>query len=300
MTTPMQPAATMRPPAILVPLDGSRHATVALPVARGLADQLGAVLQLIHIAEPRLTPEELLTRVGLTPEQLFGSVLDQQAGSPAEAIVRLARARPCSYIVMCTRTGMEKPRGQLGSVAEEVLRTAPCPLVLVQPERGLHPWALRSVLLPHDGTPATAVLLRPALDLTSRVGATLSVLHVAAIGRPRPTEPGALTVPRYIDQPHHEWTGWQQEFLQRVRALGQSPAALPLSLHVAQGEPGAEIVRFAKAHAADLIVLAWHGSLEETHAATLKAVIHEAPCPVLILRADAASLSEERAGATAR
>lgn len=273
-------------PIVLVPLDGSLHALAALPVARAMAELEGATLHLAHVGEPRLPPGELLQRLGLTRDDLWGAVISQVTGPPAEGILRLARELRSCLIAMCTHTGMEKPYGELGSVAEGVLRHAPCPLVLVQPERGLRPWALREVLLPHDGTPATAAAIHPALDLVDRAGARLTVLHVATLGARTAVEAGALGVPRYVDQPQHEWPAWAQEFLDRVRGLGHAPEGIPIRLLVAPGAPGEQIVRCARERGSDLIVLAWHGSLAPARAATLKRVIRDAPCPALVLRTE--------------
>ena len=44
----------------------------------------------------------------------------------------------------------------LGRTAMKVLQNAPCPVVLVPPERGATPWHLHHILVPHDGTPAPA------------------------------------------------------------------------------------------------------------------------------------------------
>ncbi len=269
---------------IVVPIDGSVHALVALPVAKGLAEILGATLHVVHVAERILPPRELLPRLGLTPEQLRGSVIDQAAGRPAEGIVRLARHLHSVLIVMCTHTGVEEPVGELGPIAREVIRDAPCPVVLVRPERGLRSWALQRVLLPHDGTPTTAAAIGPAADLAHRAKAELLVLHVAAPGAPRPAEQGTFAAPRYLDQPQHEWPAWTREFLARMRSLGHPPEAVKMRLSLASGDPGAEIVRFAEARNADLIVLGWRGHLEAERAATIKAVVQDAPCPVLILR----------------
>jgi quercetin dioxygenase-like cupin family protein len=54
-------------------------------------------------------------------------------GNPAAEILRLARALKCDLIVMSThgRTGLA--RMLTGSVAEEVLRQAPCPVLLTRP-----------------------------------------------------------------------------------------------------------------------------------------------------------------------
>lgn len=271
-------------PTVLVPLDGTTHALVALPVARVLAELAHVTLHVVHVAEPVLPARELLEKLGLTPAQLHGSVLDQTTGPPAEGILRAAREWQSRYIVMCTHTGLMQLHGGLGPVAEAVLCEAPCPVVLVRPTRGLRPWTLRQILLPHDGTPATAIATHQALDLAEQAGAQVIVLHVAA-PHPEPTpEQGAIAGPRYLDQPQHEWPAWVDEFLTRMRALGHAPETLALRVLLGKGEPGAEIVRVAESQQADLIVLAWRGYLEAARAATVKAVIAAAPCPVLILR----------------
>ncbi len=276
----------MKVPTILVPLDGSSRATVALPVARAFAELEGATLHIVHIGEATVPPSAVLEKLGLTPEQLRGCVLDQATGPPAARIVRLAGERGNVLIVLSTHTATDKPRGALGRVAEEVLCKAPCPVVLVQPERGVEPWLLRKILLPHDGTPTTAAAVSPAADLAIQAGAELLVLHVAEPGARRPTEPGTLVTPRYVDQPQHEWSSWAREFLERLAALGPCPAAVRLRLLLGTGEPGVEIVRAAEEHDCDLIVLGWHGQLAAEHASTLKTVIREAGFPLFALRVE--------------
>ena len=54
-----------------------------------------------------------------------------------------------------------------------VLGKAPCPLVLVPPDRGSAPWHLHHVLLPHDGTPSTSAALAPAEEIAEHAGAEL-------------------------------------------------------------------------------------------------------------------------------
>ncbi|MBI4498330.1 MAG: universal stress protein [Chloroflexi bacterium] len=296
------PSGAPRTPTIIVPLDGTTHALAALPVAQALAELEGAMLHVVHVAEPVLPPRELLAKLGLTPERLRGSVIEQEVGAPAAGIVKAAREWQSVLVVMCTHTGLDKARGQLGSVAEATLYDAPCPVALVRPERGLEPWTVRRVLLPHDGTPVSAAAIGPAADLAHRAQAQLDVLHVSAPGAARPVEPGTFAMPRYLDQPQHEWPAWAREFLERLRGLGHLPAARRLHLFLAKGDPGTEVVRFARDHQSDLIVLAWRGHLEAARAATVKAVIGDTPCPVLVVRVEpervpAATLpSERRAG----
>ncbi len=271
---------------IIVPLDGSVHALVALPVARTLAEQEGATLHLVHVEGRALPPRDLVSQLGLAPEQMYDSVLNQLIGSPALSIVQEAVEHQSMLIVMCARTGQTEAYGGLGPVAADVLSMAPCPVVLVSPQRGMQSWTLHQILLPHDGTPTMAAAIHPALDLAERSGAELWVLHVAAPRTTPAVEPGTLGAPCYLDQPQHEWPAWTREFLGRLYALGHPPENMTLHLSLAKGEPGDEIVRFASEHRSDLIVLAWRGHLEAERAATLKAVIQAAPCPVFILRVE--------------
>lgn len=273
-------------PTILVPLDGTPRATPALPVARTLARLTGGTIHAMHVAERRIPEDQLLEQVGLTREEIHGTVLDVETGSPAEAIVRAAHEYDDAIIVICSHTAADRPTGTLGHVAEAVLREATVPIVLVQPERGHRPWNVDHVLLPHDGTPTTAAGFAPSQTIARNADAELLVLHVAEARGGQPTEPGTFTVPPYIDQPQHEWPAWAAEFLDRIECRYELPPDLRLRLELATGEPGTEILRYARERGSDLIVLAWHGRDEADRAATLRTIIRDAPCPVLIYRAE--------------
>ncbi|MBI2893724.1 MAG: universal stress protein [Deltaproteobacteria bacterium] len=268
---------------VIAPLDGTAAAMSAMPVARTMATLAGATLRLVHVVEQAEPAGRIEARVAAGVEDLRGAVVDRLAGTPAPAIVRAASEREGTLIVMCAYTGPRTPPRGLGSVAEAVLLDGRHPVLLVQATRGNRPWQLRRVLLPQDGTPTTARALGPSITLTERAGAELVVLHVAAPGVVPSAEPGSLGAPTYQDQPQHEWPAWRREFLHRVRCLCSLPLRARLELALAQGDPGAEIVRFAAQREADLIVMSWRGSLEPRRAAALKTVIIEAPCPVLVL-----------------
>jgi len=60
-------------------------------------------------------------------------------GEPAEQIVRLANELNCDLIVLGTHARSGLPRLVLGSVAEEVLRSAPCPVLIVKASRPARP-----------------------------------------------------------------------------------------------------------------------------------------------------------------
>ena len=277
----------MAPATLLVPLDGSTNATAALSVARGLAHLKGATVVLIHVGSEALAPHELLGRMRLSAEDVRGLMIDQCTGSPADAIVREAAARHTMLIVMCAPARPDGPLHAFGSVLGDVLLRAPCPVVLVPSIRSRHPWALRQLVLPHDGTPTSAAAIAPTADLASRAGAELVVLHVATPGAERPAESGTFVVPRYLDQPQHEWPAWSREFLERVRGLGYPANIEKIRLVLAHGEASAAILEFAQRNASDLIALAWRGRLEPERAQTIRRVIRDTSCPVIVFRVQA-------------
>ena len=269
---------------VLVPLDGSVHATAAIPVARGFGELLHASVVLLHVSEDPLTPNTLVGRMKLSDEDVSGLIVEHRLGAAAAAIIKETAEGYPRMIVMCPQIRTDLRSRTLGSVAAAVLRAAHCPVVLVPPDRGRKRWALHRLLVPHDGTPTSAAAIGPATELASKAAAELIVLHVATPGGERPAEHGTLVSPRYLDQPHHEWPAWAQEFLDRVRAVGGAKAGIEIRLAVAKGEAGAAIVDFARQ--CDLIVLGWRGALEPDRALTMRHVIRDTTCPVIVLRLD--------------
>jgi nucleotide-binding universal stress UspA family protein len=270
------------PHTVLVPLDGSYCATAAIPVAQRLAGMLHASVVLLHVGDDAFTSAELVEHMSLSAGDVHGFVIEQRPGTAAEAIVREAAGRHAAMIVMCPQVRTGTGSRTFGRVAEAVLRAAPCPVVLVPPNRGRRPWDLRQVLVPHDGTPTSAATIAPAADLAATAEAELVVLHVATPVRVQHVEPGTFGVPRYVDEPQHEWTAWTQEFVDRLRAIGRARSDIRIRLVLASGEPGAAIVRHARQ--SDLVVLGWRGMLEPGRALTMQHVIHDIGCPVIVFR----------------
>lgn len=143
---------------ILVPLDFSPPSDAALEYARSVAGQYGASLHLLHVAEdpyrafysaevfvPQVEGlrEEILTDAArqLTARLRPSDVTELRAtaesiiGTPAGSIVEYAARRDIDLIVMGThgRGGMAKLL--MGSVAERVVRMAPCPVLTVREGR---------------------------------------------------------------------------------------------------------------------------------------------------------------------
>lgn len=271
----------MKDPAILLPLDGSKAALGALPVAQAFARLEDAPLRILHVTPQALPIDQLITRVGLRPSDLKGASVEQRAGDPSAAILQAARALPSRLVVISTHTAPGSPADILGGTAFTVLRGADCPVVLVNPALNLTGWRLRRVLLPHEGTPAISDAIRPGAEVARRAGAELIVLQVAAGAAP-PPERGSLTPPTYLDQPQHEWPVWAAEFLERLGCICPL-GSIQVRLLLGRGDPAIEILRVAGEQAVDLIVLTWKGEWQN-HAATFKAVVDAASCPVMAVR----------------
>ncbi len=115
---------------ILLATDLSECSAPAGRVASEYARRLGARLHVLHVtpaaaAAPAL--EQLVSQLDVA-----GAVMAVETGAAvADEIVRYAARQRIELIVMGThgRTGFS--RALLGSVAERVVRTAPCPVITV-------------------------------------------------------------------------------------------------------------------------------------------------------------------------
>jgi len=133
---------------ILYPTDFSAAGECALEMAASLARDRGATLLIGHVEEPPMvyggvefyygiegTREEIARRLNevVPADPTVACEHRLIAGAPAAAIVELAEQENVDLIVMAThgRTGLT--RVLMGSVAEEVVRKAKCPVLTVKP-----------------------------------------------------------------------------------------------------------------------------------------------------------------------
>ncbi|GIW86903.1 MAG: universal stress protein A [Isosphaeraceae bacterium] len=144
---------------ILAPTDFSQHAASGLRYACGLAERFEATLHLLHVLpeviapigpEPMLVPTipaEYYREAEQTALQALETALLPEFGKPAQvrrtvhwgdpvlAITQYAREQSIELIVISThgRTGLSHVL--LGSVAERIVREAPCPVLTVRDPR---------------------------------------------------------------------------------------------------------------------------------------------------------------------
>jgi nucleotide-binding universal stress UspA family protein len=149
-STPHGKAIPMEMHTILVPTDFSTHAEHALQEALVIARRDQAQVLLLHVlpvltltwpdAWPLALPQ-LEEQIQRDAEQQLQTIAGQHMesieprvlwGDPATVICEVAKTQPCELIVMSThgRTGLAHVF--IGSVAERVVRYAPCAVLIVR------------------------------------------------------------------------------------------------------------------------------------------------------------------------
>ena len=189
---------------ILVPLDGSAFAEHALPLAVSIARRAGATLRLVRVHVPAATlyrnsdlaanldldalvrDEErpYLDHVSGRIAQVCGlrpdvALLD---GRVADVLYEQGVSAGVDLVVMATHGRGPLSRLWLGSVADELVRRLPTPLLLVRPGETApdlaHPPAMRHVLIPLDGSALAEDILEPALELGRLMQTDYTLLRV--------------------------------------------------------------------------------------------------------------------------
>ncbi len=144
---------------ILVPVDFSEGSRTALEAALFIARGFGARVDLLHVWEPPayIPIDTALATVGTGPPRTLAAIaraeagremaelvagLQQrgelatrsriEAGNPADVIVTLVAEAPYDLIVMGTHGRRGFRRLLMGSVAEQVLRRASCPVLTLR------------------------------------------------------------------------------------------------------------------------------------------------------------------------
>lgn len=154
---------------ILVPMDPSTCSIAALEYASALAEELGASIDVLHVHEPDdfhvgssvpLAPEELKQGEQQMEEAIsraasrMGDRLGRsaQSGDLLKAIVEAAADGEHDLIIMGTHGRIGRLHMLAGSVAEGVMRNAPCPLLTVRVSEGEESFAerLRGGVSPAD------------------------------------------------------------------------------------------------------------------------------------------------------
>jgi len=281
---------------ILCPTDLSPESDEALHYAVALARAYEAKLFVCHGVEAsplsdgsgreqirKLFEERISAHIGLadsaTPE-CEGIVVEDD---PVIAIPREAAERRIDLIVMRSR---RRPYAAalLGSTAEAICRTAPCPVLVTHPRE--HEWVgistgeinLKHLLVAYDFSNDSELALSYGLLLAQEYQAELHLLHVL----PSISTPALAVL----------GSGSEDIFRQAARRL---ETAVPAEAHlwckvkqvVSEGHPYREVLAYAEEHEIDLICMGVHGAgftMRALFGSNVDRVLRQAPCPVLIAR----------------
>lgn len=281
---------------LIVATDFSRRAEAAVQYAAALAHRYDSTLYMLNVlphipfvesaeaADPEKMKSVAQKKLSdLARSEGFKGITHSEVireGELAEVLSNLVRERHIDMIILGTegRTGIDK--FLLGSVAEEVFRSAECPVLTLGPHvsRGLG-GQLEHVLYATDFGPESVHGLPYALSIAEQHGARLTLLHVGhepTVVLPEP-EPGAMSVVTSKEE--------VREGEQRMRELlaQEPPLVPPPEILVQFGPPAETILRFAEKDV-DLIVLGVKPpALLTKHvgAGVAYQIVCYAPCPVL-------------------
>jgi nucleotide-binding universal stress UspA family protein len=234
--------------------------------------------------------EEVLDDMREMAERVLGGLdgvrLVTLEGDPAGTIVDQAVAIPADVVVMGThgRSGFE--RLLIGSIAEKVVRKAPCPVLLVPPHMTSEPPAevrFKRILCAMDFSDSSMQAFGFALDLARQADGAVTLLHALEwLPDHEPVAHDHFDVPEY-----RRYLVEAAE--QRLQALvaGESQTWSRIEPEVVVGRAYRAILQHASETPADLIVMGaqGRGGLGLTlFGSTTEQVIRAATCPVLTVR----------------
>lgn len=293
---------------ILLATDCSPRAEGAEAYACKLAESWGATLTVMSVLEfaPGLDPEypvcrlylaELMKQATRDLDQLKARTADRgiavrtriETGIPSEAVLAAAAAEDTDLIIVGTAGKTGLAHVLLGSTAERIIRTAPCPVLAVRAERPgaehggggtSHPVGLDRIVVPVDFSDCSLNALEYAAVVAQRAQASVLLLHVM-----EPVSYGLdFTLPLSAAR-EHKRDVVAGRLAGLVAALGA--ANVKAESLVRGGLPRDSILDTARTWSADVIVMGTHGRRGLSHAfygSVVESVLRKSHCPVLTVR----------------
>ena len=279
---------------ILFATDFSAASDAAAPIAIQIARHYGAKVYGVHVnrfddytaaapnawaAMAEAAEKETKEDAGRLNEQFQG--IEHEAvigeGNIWEVVSNLIKEKEIDLVVLGTRGRTGLGRALLGSVAEQILRQAPCPVLTVGPHVNL--WSdeyakMREILYATDLAADFPIAAPYAVSLAQENQAHLVLLHVI-----EDAKAGDLVdSPEVVDVKERKL----QQLVSQQAGLWCDPTYI-----VEQGPAAEKILDVAKRRHTDLIVLGARpakGLATHLNMGTVHKVVSQATCPVLTVR----------------
>ena len=293
---------------ILLATDGSVRAEVAEAYACKLAESWGATLTVVSVLEfaPGLDPESPVCRLYLAElmmqateglARLKARAAERgiavhtriETGIPSEQVLAAAAAEDADLIIVGTAGKTGLAHVLLGSTAERIIRTSPCPVLAVRMDRSgaghvtggmSHSASLDRIVVPVDFSDCSLDALEYAVAVAQRAQASVMLLHVM-----EPISYGldfTVSLPAVREHQQNVLTERLAGFVVALEAANVKSESL-----VRGGLPRDSILEAARAWSADLIVMGTHGRRGLSHAlygSVVESVLRKSHCPILTVR----------------
>jgi nucleotide-binding universal stress UspA family protein len=201
-----------------------------------------------------------------------------RSGDAVEEIVRAVEESGAKLVVAGTHGRGGLGRALMGSVAEKLLRAAPCPVITLKSTAKMPRFDhVRTILCPTDFSADSKAAFAFACSLARDLGATVRVLHVAP---PPIVTPLAGVLPPDPERVREELT--------RQLADMKAPDVHTQYQLIFKDDAAESIVRTADAGKADLVVMGTHGRTGVRRAllgSVAEDVVRHAGCPVMTVKA---------------
>ena len=260
---------------ILIPLDGTEIAEVAIPYVEELASKFGSEVILYHTygreyREQKHIYENYLDRLADTVKKNIRKEGDSGfkvttkigAGEPADNICHLVDKDRIDLLIMTSvsASGLKISK-TLGSVTDHVCRTVPIPVLLVRPQDVQRieskKQLINRILIPLDGSDFSKQALPVGVALATRLKVPVTVFQMVQSSYPYvPSD--------FVSKIDYNKLGEGEEQMVRgeMAALAQKLTAsglMAVSAVTSGTDAANEIIQTAKDSDIDLIVMSSHG-----------------------------------------
>lgn len=282
---------------IVMATDFSNPSTTAAAVALELASQGTLDAYLITVDETKESAEGRLkakldgvaaelrdhwTQVKEAPSPSGGTLRITEDilydRRPSTAILSYAAAKDADLITTGTRGHRGVRRAFLGSVASELIREAPCPVLTVRKAEDPKRAATTRIMVPVDFSDPSKAAVRYAAGLANRVGATLTLAYVME-------KEGENAGYGFKPSVFGTAAGYRRA-RKDLRGLAEG---LPVeaAVKVLDGNPAEALLSYVEAKDINLIVMStrgYSGVKRLLEGSVAEDIITRATCPVLVAR----------------